>query len=494
MTDAFCTAAIHVYVGGRQSNSGGFLKMSTRTLLLAAACAIAMPLPALAQAELPQPTGDPLAISRADDPILSLSERAETPAAFRAAVAAAVANHPLVEEAEANLAVADAEKREARAGLFPDVSLSFQGRESIVREFAGDQVENIVERTRARGRADALFSVEQTILDFGATSARIEAGGHRLRSAALEIDATAERIALSAVAAWYDVFAYRALVSLAESFLASQDEFVSGIEERIESGVSAPGDLARAESSIAITSASLARYRRQLASAEARYTEMIGRPPPPGILRAPDPELPAMSREMAEYLARTSSPVEAAREVANAAYDRSRAAKAERLPQVAAGVDGGYYGLFDPIPGDDYDVRARVSVRQTFFTGTFARADAESARANAAFARAEAIEEEAAREAAVAYADVAALDAQLAALADNYVASRTTRDVLAERFRAARGTLFDVLQAEDAYFAVAGSYIQTLTERDAARYVLLARTGRLLEALRIDASEAAQRR
>ena len=55
--------------------------------------------------------------------------------------------------------------------------------------------------------------------------------------------------------------------------------------------------------------------------------------------------------------------------------------------------------------------------------------------------------------------------------------------MLAERFRYARGSLFDVLQAEEAYFSVAGSYIQTLTERDAARYVLLARTGRLLDAL-----------
>ena len=43
-----------------------------------------------------------------------------------------------------------------------------------------------------------------------------------------------------------------------------------------------------------------------------------------------------------------------------------------------------------------------------------------------------------------------------------------------------------MVAAEDTYFESATSYIQALTELDAARYVLLSRTGRLLEALEID--------
>ena len=51
------------------------------------------------------------------------------------------------------------------------------------------------------------------------------------------------------------------------------------------------------------------------------------------------------------------------------------------------------------------------------------------------------------------------------------------------RFRVARGTLFDVLGAESNYFGIAARYIQTLTELDTARYILLARTGKLLTAI-----------
>ena len=85
-----------------------------------------------------------------------------------------------------------------------------------------------------------------------------------------------------------------------------------------------------------------------------------------------------------------------------------------------------------------------------------------------------------------------ALEQQLEALEASYIASRRSRDVIVERFRVARGTLFDVVAAEDAYFESATAYIQALTELDAARYVLLSRMGRLLDALR-DRSRPAER-
>ena len=78
-----------------------------------------------------------------------------------------------------------------------------------------------------------------------------------------------------------------------------------------------------------------------------------------------------------------------------------------------------------------------------------------------------------------------ALEAQLAALEAAYSASRRSRDVLVARFQALRGSLIDVTQAENAFFESATSYIQALTELDAARYVLLSRTGRLLDTLGI---------
>ena len=76
-------------------------------------------------------------------------------------------------------------------------------------------------------------------------------------------------------------------------------------------------------------------------------------------------------------------------------------------------------------------------------------------------------------------------DRQLASLEQAYLATRITRDAVFERFQYSRGTLFEAIDASDAFYAAATSYLQTLAQRDAARYVLLASTGGLLDALRI---------
>ena len=99
--------------------------------------------------------------------------------------------------------------------------------------------------------------------------------------------------------------------------------------------------------------------------------------------------------------------------------------------------------------------------------------------------------EEASRDAAIAWSDVVALEEQLEALEASYIAARRSRDVIVERFRAARGSLFDVVAAEDSYFQAATAFVQAIAELDAARYVLLSRTGRLLEALAIEPGEEA---
>jgi adhesin transport system outer membrane protein len=187
--------------------------------------------------------------------------------------------------------------------------------------------------------------------------------------------------------------------------------------------------------------------------------------------------------------ARTNPAVRAAEAEAEAARQDYRAIRSEMLPNVTAGLDAGRYGVFEN--DRDYDVRASLALRYRFFGGAEPRAQQVGARARAVEARAARIRQEAERDASIAWSDVQALEAELAALRESYIASRRSRDVLFERFRVSRGTLFDVLEANDAYFETAVAYVQALSELDAARYVLLMRTGRLLDALDIDAEPLA---
>src|SRR3546814_18211009 len=68
------------------------------------------------------------------------------------------------------------------------------------------------------------------------------------------------------------------------------------------------------------------------------------------------------------------------------------------------------------------------------------RADQAHARARVAQAQYDGTREKAVRDAAIAWSDVDALEQEVAALRVNYISSRQSRDVLAERFRVSRGT------------------------------------------------------
>jgi adhesin transport system outer membrane protein len=438
---------------------------------------------AAAQEPLPTPSGRPLDIDFARDPILQLRRNETEFERFRALIAAAVEQHPGTAEAAATEDEAFAVVREARSLQRPTIDLNVTGYRVLSREFSNDPT-NIVERSRPEQRTDAVLTAQMPILDFGANNRRAEAAGARLRAAGADLEASADGIALNAIGAWYDLFGYRALVAMTEAFVASQRELRSAIQERIRQGVSAEGDFARIESDVAQSETRLARFVRLAAGAEARFTELTGIVPPPGLQRAPPPVVPVHSRDEAALASQDAAVVRSARAIADATHDEARAARADRLPQVTAGIEAGRYGVFEN--EEDYDIRSRVGLRWRLLGNTDARADQAEARARAADARAIRITEEAERDAAIAWSDVQALEQQLQAIEASYIAARQSRDVIAERFRMARGTLFDIVEAEDSYFEAAVSYIQSLTELDAARYILLSRTGRLLEALAID--------
>jgi adhesin transport system outer membrane protein len=431
---------------------------------------------------LPLPSTDPMRIDLGADPILKLARNQASVESFHAAINAAVERHPVTLEAEAATAEARSVVDEANERRLPSVDLSVISNHSFSRRF-GNESDTLIERSQPRQRTDAVLSVNQTLFDFGAGADRVAAAGARLRAAASDAEASADNVALQSVAAWYDVFAYRALVGLTATFVANQQDLRAAVEERIRQGVSAPGDTARVDSYLASAQTRLAAFRRQLADAQARFTELTGSPPPPDLQRAPLPPLPVISKDAAALAAMSNPQSRAAQALADAARQEARAYRADRLPQIGASVDANRYGVLEN--SGDYDVRGRLALRQHLFGGSNARLGEAEARARSADAHASRIRDEAARDASIAWTDVQALQEELAATEASYIASRRSRDILVERFINARGNLFDVVAGEDSYFETATSYIRALSELDAARYVLLSRTGGLLAALGI---------
>lgn len=431
---------------------------------------------------LPTHTGDPMAIRPGDDPLLQLMKTTAPVEVLQRIVTETIARAPEAAEVQANRDQADAALGEAKAVRRPTIDVTITSYKVLSRNF-GNNVENVIEEARPGHRTDQLLTVDQLLLDGGSANARIGAARERLNSAETDILDAQDRIALQTLASWYDVFTYRSLVALSTAFAASQRELRVMVQERIRRGVSAEADIARVDSYIASADARVARFRRLEAQANARFQSLTGTPAPLGLARAPFVGGAGISKDLAVAKAVDVPAVRSARAVAEASRNDAKAARADRLPTISAGLDAGRYGIYET--PRDYDVRARLTIRQRLWGGVEERDLQAQARARAAEARANRVSIEAARDAEIAWSDVQALEEQRVALEATYIASRRSRDTIAERFRVASGTLFDVIGAEDSYFETAVGYLQSVTELDASRYVLLSKTGQLLPSLGI---------
>jgi len=464
----------------------------TAAALLYAVCAQALPVYAQDYSSseavrLPDPDPQPLSVGAESDPILAVGVAHVDETAFHRFIVDAIKANPSLTEGQANVTAALASKRAADSAQLPRVDLAVSANRAIAREFSNDP-DNVIERARGSGRVDATAKLEQVIVDFGASRRRIDAAIERIVEAEAEYDRKSEAVALRAIGAWYDLFAYSHLSELAENFIQQNEKLRASVEFRVAQGIAAPVERAQVDSRLASARLRFAQYRRELGNARARFQELFSLEAPLRIFRAPTPELERLTDDALTARAEVSTPVRVAEASARAARADADAARGDTQPSITAGVDAGRFGLYEP-GRRDYDIRGIITFRYRLFGPGSARADEARAKADAAYARALNIRLEAVREARIAWTDVGLLDDMLTANREDYIANRVTRDAVVERFRVARGTLFDALDAEDRLFMAAANYIRVMSERDVATFVALARSGDLLRLLEAAPSE-----
>jgi adhesin transport system outer membrane protein len=438
---------------------------------------------ATAQLLLPPPGQNPQAIDFAADPLLIFLAPAEDAERFRAAIATAVRDHPSFGEAGAATSEASATRREVRSALFPALGASLVGSRSLARQFEGDSA--IVEALSPRGRVDAVATADQLLFDFGATGNRIAGASARLRAARANAARSATTMAIADIEAWHKLFGAQALLDLSEALVIRHRTILDDTRARITAGLASAADAARAEARLADAMAGAARQARSLAAVRARTRELFGTSAPAHPLRPPPPQSTAVSADAAAGLSHEAPGVAAAQALAESARALARAARADTRPRLSAGISGSRYNAFQR--DGSYDVRGQFVLRQSLSLGgaeAARRAEAD-ARATGAGFTVDRIIAESERDAQAAFADARILDGSLDVLDTAYRANRRARDAMAEQFRLSRGSLVDLLRAEQEYFAAAAALIQGSVDRDIARYTLLASTGELLPLLAI---------
>jgi len=435
-------------------------------------------------ATLPPPSGNPMKIDFSRDPFLRFMRDATPPQPFRETVGSAVQVHPAVTAAVESQLEASAVRTEVRAGLFPKLDAQVIASRSLARNLQGSKTE--VERLSPTFRNDAIAAVDQLVYDFGATSSRVSAASARVKAAQSEVARVATDTALRAVSAYYDVLTFQILIELNAASVARHQQILADTRTRFKQGMGSGSEVAQAEAFLADVQVQGVRFQRRLDSARGTYRELYGADAPLHLTRPLPPGSSARSIADALLLSRDAPAVSAAAAQTAAAKGDWAAAKGDALPRVSAGVTGSLYDLSGG--ANDYDVRGQVVLRQTLTAG--GASSARIAQARARYNRAEdvttRIANESARDAGVAWTDIALLEDSTATLANAYEANRRSRDMFVETFRVSRGSLLDLLRAEQDYFNSAANYLQGAVELDVARYALLARTGEMLPVFGIE--------
>ena len=398
---------------------------------------------------------------------------------FNRKIQAAIGDHPILAAQSSQAAIARAETKAARAALYPRIAADANADYVIARRFNSGTT-NVVESLRPDEQVNVGVSASQLLFDGGAAFARIKSAKARGTEASRSIEARINELALAALSAYHDVAVHQAILALGSDFVAHHEKLLADVKERERAGAGARADVLRAEARLAGARSRVAAIRESARVADVRYAEYFRSAP--DRLRFPNYESVAVgSREEAIALALQKNPVvaAAAARTESAAAER-RAAKASRIPEIRASVTG---TSFDVLNGaEDYDVRAGLNMRYDLFAGGARSAAIGRAKSAAEQQRSEEdrVRLEIERDAAIAYERREAANERLDALEAALAANAEARIMVAERFRAARGDLLDVIQAESDWFEAGAAYLSGLADRDMASYELMEFTGDLL--------------
>lgn len=378
---------------------------------------------------------------------------------------------PAVGEGREGITIAAAQTQQARSRLFPTLGVDVNTADTIARDFQrpSTRFESLVPRRRT----DAIGSVSQLLVDWGATSSRIRAGRAAENGARANYDLARTDALVALLGSWHEAIAARASLALTQGHARRLTRLAAMVGRRADAGAESNADLARADAAAAQAQARLSDAQRRDADARARLIELWGTAAGEPARALPPPEDPAIIE---------TPDLRAARADAEARKAAARAARADRLPRVEARVSGSAY---DVARGGrpDYDVRATVSVTTRFSTGgaEAARVSELNAAARRADLAADRISAEMARELASAEAEyrtrAAALPAQRRAVTE----AMRARELFGLRFAAARGTLFDLLASEREALDAGLTLVDAEIRLDLARWLLLARRGTLLQ-------------
>lgn len=386
-------------------------------------------------------------------------------------VRSAVLAHPEVRLAAEQRATAALATREAYGGFLPKVSANLEtGKRN---NDAVNTPWNVAPAFKDNSKAFSL-TANQLVYDFGALGSQVDALGAQERGTAARAELKASELALRATAAWLEMFRARELLALTEMNVLSRRQIMSFIEEREQLGASAKSDVLRARARLADAEVAAVAAKTQIATAESVYREIFNQAPPLKLQLTRQPDMVMARYSNLDYLYDRSPQLAQAKAQTEAAALEAKSAAAALLPAIYFDVtarrrDIGGQGS----PGTDWT--AGFVVRQTLYSGgsDVARKQQAEQRAVEAQLAQDNVKRQLERIYLQAIAEVNTSAASVIARKEAATVAAVALEAVREQFAFRRGSLLDLLRAQEELYTAGRQLIDGIVEESLARYRLM---------------------
>ena len=389
--------------------------------------------------------------------------------------------HPRIKSAQRDMLGSDEGLRGAVAGYYPQLSIdSNYGEEytdSPARRLAGQQPSRLWRDTRG-------LTVTQSIFDGFRRESNVEGARINRTLSGLALETTRQSLTFEGARTYVDVLRYARLIEIAfnnESTVARQ----LGLEdERVQRGSGVSTDVLQAKARLQSAKERRVGYEGQLKEAVARYLQLFGHEPSPGIMEDPTIDQAAIPKTKEEALKRalTNSPQIAfsGRQV-DFQETRRDAAAADYFPRIDIIARGVKEDNIDGVVGERTQWSVLVQGRWQIFNGFQTQAAVAEASYRSAASRDNllAVTREISQEIEAAWSEVqtakervSLLDNAVALYAELFDAKRRQRDV-------GRSNALEVLDAESDLYNARINLVGATFDGRRAAYRLLQGMGEL---------------
>jgi len=392
---------------------------------------------------------------------------AQSPLSLWDVVDRALCNNPQTRIAWANAKVSAAQVGTARAAYLPTLSAS--GSASRNRADGGTRVgAAVLSDTTLYNAENGGLAAGYLLYDFGARDATLESSLQTLAAANFTQDATLQKVFLSAVQGYYQLFGARASVEAAVEAERASLESLKAATARYDAGTATPADKLQAQTTYSQAKLNRIQTEGNAKNAEGALANVMGldanRPLSyvAPALKAPDEQFDRNLDQLVSEARRRRPDLAAAEAQVKAAEANAQAVRAAGMPTVSLSANANYAGssLSDPFHSQAIGIAISIPIF-TGFSSTY-QIRAAQAKADSQAAQRDSVSLQVALDVWQAYHNLSTGIQAVRSSVDLLASATESERVALGRYKAGVGNIIDLVTAQSALASARQQNIQAL--------------------------------